>query len=151
MAGVHVESWRQTYRGLMRDAVLDAPDLLPTRRRFWQSVLIDERYASFRAAVAETDGDVVGIALAGPATEPDVTWDAQLYVLYLLEAFYGSGAGRRLMEAVLPIGGSAGLWVADPNPRAQAFYARQGFAPDGGMKAEDGVREVRMVRRETLT
>ena len=23
------------------------------------------------------------------------------------------------------------LWVADPNPRAQAFYRRQGFVADG--------------------
>lgn len=146
MASVHVESWQQTYRGLMRDEVLDDPGLVPARRRFWKAVLTDERYRSFRAAVAEADGAVVGIALAGPGTEPDVTWDAQLYVLYLLDAFHGSGAGRQLMEGVLPVGGSTGLWVADPNPRAQAFYARQGFLADGASKVEDGVSEVRLVR-----
>ena len=109
-------------------------------------MLTEERYEPFRAAVAESDGAVVGIALAGPATEADVAWDTQLYVLYLLGAFHGSGAGRGLMEAVLPAGTSAGLWVADPNPRAQAFYAKQGFEPDGVTKVDDGVREVRMVR-----
>ena len=146
MADVHVESWRQTYRGLMRDEVLDDPGLLPARGRFWNAVLTEERYEPFRAAVAESDGAVVGIALAGPATEADVAWDTQLYVLYLLGAFHGSGAGRGLMEAVLPAGTSAGLWVADPNPRAQAFYAKQGFKPDGVTKVDDGVSEVRMVR-----
>ncbi|MFF3065649.1 GNAT family N-acetyltransferase [Oerskovia sp. NPDC057915] len=148
MASVHVESWQQTYRGLMRDEVLDDPDLLPARRRFWRAVLTEERYGSFRAAVAVDDDTVVGIALAGPATDPDVTWDAQLYVLYLLEAFHGSGAGHGLMNAVLPGGDSAALWVADPNPRAQAFYAKQGFEPDGVVKVEDGVSEVRLVRTE---
>ncbi|WP_225228054.1 GNAT family N-acetyltransferase [Oerskovia rustica] len=146
MASVHVESWQQTYRGLMRDEVLDAPDLLPTRQRFWRAVLVEERYGSFSTAVAEADGTVVGIALAGPTSEPDADWDAQLYVLYLLDAFHGSGAGHGLMEAVLPGGGSTGLWVADPNPRAQAFYARQGFLADGVSKVEDGVSEVRLAR-----
>lgn len=146
MAEVHVDSWRQTYRGLMRDEVLDDPGLLPARGRFWKAVLTEERYGSFQAAVAESDGAVVGIALAGPATEADVAWDTQLYVLYLLAAFHGSGAGRGLMEAVLPAGASAGLWVADPNPRAQAFYVKQGFEPDGVTKVDDGVHEVRLVR-----
>ncbi|QDW64599.1 GNAT family N-acetyltransferase [Oerskovia sp. KBS0722] len=146
MANVHVESWQQTYRGLMRDEALDDPDLLLARHRFWRAVLTEERYGSFQAAVAEADGTVVGIALAGPATEPDVTWDAQLYVLYVLKSFHGSRAGRELMDTVLAVDDAAGLWVADPNPRAQAFYAKQGFAPDGAAKVEDGVREVRMAR-----
>ena len=38
------------------------------------------------------------------------------------------------------------LWVADPNPRAQAFYRKHGFVADGTAQVEDGVREVRMVR-----
>lgn len=146
MADVHVESWRQTYRGLMRDEVLDDPGLLPARGRFWNAVLTEERYEPFRAAVAESDGAVVGIALAGPPTEPEIEWDTQLYVLYLLDAFQGNGAGRGLMEAVLPASASAGLWVADPNPRAQVFYAKRGFIPDGGAKLDDGVSEIRMVR-----
>jgi predicted GNAT family N-acyltransferase len=36
--------------------------------------------------------------------------------------------------------------VADPNPRAQAFYRRSGFVADGAAQVQDGVREVRMVR-----
>ncbi|KRE71618.1 GNAT family N-acetyltransferase [Arthrobacter sp. Soil762] len=41
---------------------------------------------------------------------------------------------------------SAALWVADPNPRAQAFYRKHGFVADGTVNVEDGVREIRMVR-----
>ena len=36
--------------------------------------------------------------------------------------------------------------MADPNPRAQAFYRKHGFAADGTARSEDGVREIRMVR-----
>jgi predicted GNAT family N-acyltransferase len=38
------------------------------------------------------------------------------------------------------------LWSADPNPRAQAFYRKHGFAPDGTVQADDGLREIRMTR-----
>ena len=38
------------------------------------------------------------------------------------------------------------LWVADPNPRAQAFYRKHGFIADGAAQVEGGVREIRMVR-----
>ena len=40
---------------------------------------------------------------------------------------------------------SAALWVADPNPRAQAFYRKHGFVADGTVNVENGVRELRMV------
>jgi hypothetical protein len=47
---------------------------------------------------------------------------------------------------VIDPGAPATLWVADPNPRAQAFYRKNGFVADGTVKTEDDVREVRMVR-----
>jgi len=72
MARVHVASWRSTYRGLMRDAVLDDPGFVGRREDFW---------------------------------------------------------------------------TADPNPRAQAFYRKHGFAFDGAEQLDGGVRERRMVRQ----
>jgi hypothetical protein len=77
IARVHVESWRETYRNLMADAVLDDPDFIERRERFWHPALTDERYANNRAAVAEHDGEVIGVAMAGPQ-EPDNDWIASL-------------------------------------------------------------------------
>jgi predicted GNAT family N-acyltransferase len=73
-------------------------------------------------------------------------WARQLYVLYVYAADHGTGAGPALLEAVVDPEESAALWVADPNPRAQAFYRRHGFVADGTAQVEDGVREIRMVR-----
>jgi ribosomal protein S18 acetylase RimI-like enzyme len=146
MARVHVRSWQQTYRGLMRDEILDDPNFVSRRERFWTVVLSDQRYAKHRAAVAEHCGQVVGIAMAGPPTADDSSLAAHLYVLYLLDAQHGSGAGAELLEAVIGPTESASLWVADPNPRAQAFYRKHGFRPDGTDRFEDGVREIRMSR-----
>ena len=50
-----------------------------------------------------------------------------------------------MLDAVIDPAESAALWVADPNPRAQAFYCKHGFVADGTAQVE-GVREIRMVR-----
>jgi len=146
MARVNVRSWRETYRGLVPDAVLDDPGFVAARERFWTVALTDERYRENRAAVAERDGELVGIAMSGPPLDAGATWARQLYVLYVHAADHGTGAGQALLEAVLDPGESTALWVADPNPRAQAFYRKHGFLADGTAQVEDGVREIRMVR-----
>lgn len=146
MALVNVRSWQETYRGLMADAVLDAPDFLAARERFWTAALTDERYAANRAAVAERDGELVGIAMSGPPLDAGSSWARQLYVLYVHAADHGTGAGSALVEAVIDPAESVALWVADPNPRAQAFYRKHGFVADGTSQVDDGVREIRMVR-----
>jgi GNAT superfamily N-acetyltransferase len=146
MARVHVESWRETYRGLMADAVLDDPEFIERRERFGHAALSDERYAQNRAAVAEHDSEVIGIAMAGPQ-EPGDDCVANLHLIYVLAAYHGSGAGPALLQAVLNLDASAALWVVDPNPRAQAFYRKHGFRPNGNRRLEDGVNAIRMTRQ----
>lgn len=146
MARVNVRCWQETYRGVVPDAVLDDPGFPAARERFWTAALTDERYRANRVAVAERAGGLVGIAMSGPPLDADAAWTRQLYVLYVLAAHHGSGAGQSLLEAVVRSGEATALWVADPNPRAQAFYRRNGFVADGAARLDDGVRELRMVR-----
>ena len=83
--------------------------------------------------------------MSGPS--PDgANESTQLHVLYVYAAFHGSGVGTALLESVIEPAAPAALWVADPNPRAQAFYRKNGFVPYGSIKIGDGVREIRMVR-----
>jgi ribosomal protein S18 acetylase RimI-like enzyme len=175
MARVIVDCWRETYRGLMRDSVLDDPGLVSRRERFWTAALTDPRYAQNSVWVAVHEGALIGVAMSGPpldagadrndsshvnaaadlddASPLDSVADVdhtdgprQLYVLYVYAAFHGSGVGQALLDAVLNPDAPAVLWVADPNPRAQAFYRKHGFARDGAAKVDDGVREIRMLR-----
>ena len=148
MARIHVQSWQETYRGLIADEILDRPGFVEWRERFWAAALSDERYALNRAAVAERDG-MVGIAMAGPPEESEAHWPLQLFILYVLAADHGTGAGRDLLAAVIG-NDDAALWVADPNPRAQAFYRKHGFKPDGSRKhdLDLDLDEIRMVRNE---
>ncbi len=147
IARIHVQSWQETYRGLVADEILYRPDFADRRERFWANALGDERYSANRVAVAERNGEPVGIAMAGPAEDPDAHWPVQLHVLYVLAADHGSGAGGGLLAAVIG-DDRAGLWVADPNPRAQAFYRKHGFQPDGTRQHDRDldINEIRMVR-----
>lgn len=146
VARVIVRCWQQTYRGLMSDAVLDDPGFLAARERFWTAALTDERYRQNRVAVAERVGDLVGVAMSGAPLDVGAAWARQLYVLYVYTADHGMGAGPALLDAVIDPEESVALWVADPNPRAQAFYLKHGFVADGMAQVEGGVREIRMVR-----
>ena len=147
MARVHVRCWQETYRGLMPDAVPGDPGFTAAREQMWIDVLTSGRYRQNRVAVAERDDELAGIAMSGPPEDAAAAgWKRQLYVLYVYAAGHGTGAGRALLEAVIDPAEPAALWVADPNPRAQAFYRKHGFAADGSARFEDGVREIRMVR-----
>jgi GNAT superfamily N-acetyltransferase len=143
MAAVHVQSWKETYRGLAPAEMLDSPDLQERREHMWTRILSDPELHR-KHAVAEHDGQIVGIALAGSPDDEDAPRAWKLYVLYVLAAHHGTGAGQQLLDAVV---GSrpAYLWVADPNPRAQAFYRRNGFTPDGRTETRT-VPGIRMVR-----
>ncbi|WP_373462836.1 GNAT family N-acetyltransferase [Arthrobacter pascens] len=83
--------------------------------------------------------------LSGPSLD-EADEARQLHLLYAYAAFHGSGVGTALLNAVIDRSAPAALWVADPNPRAQACYQKHGFVTDGAVRTEDNLRSVRMVR-----
>jgi ribosomal protein S18 acetylase RimI-like enzyme len=74
--------------------------------------------------------------------------DRQLYAIYVSASHYGAGVGQALLDEALPEG-PAMLWVAKQNPRATAFYRRNGFRFDGTEQSDPyapAITDVRMVR-----
>ncbi len=69
---------------------------------------------------------VVGFAIAGPAQEAGVDAGFQLYAINVRQAYYGTGLGQKLLDQAVGDRGCF-LWVARDNPRAIAFYLRNGF------------------------
>lgn len=145
IAEVHVKAWQETYAHLVPSEVL-ATMSVDQRDRRWIEILSLSDSVTW---VATDGGRIVGFATSGPGRDSDSPRELELPSIYVLASHYGSGAGQRLLDAALgdlP----AFLWVADDNPRARAFYARNGFVPDGTTKvgpvAGTPVLEVRLVR-----
>ena len=94
------------------------------------------------------DDQIVGFAMAATPREQDPPRDLELGLIYVLPAHYGNGLAQALLDAAI---GTAlcMLWVASDNPRAHAFYRRNGFSLDGATKIEEqweSMQASRMVR-----
>ena len=105
-----------------------------------------DEYNQFAALV---DGEIVGFVGSGPARDENPPRERELYFIYLLDAYHGTGIGQKLFDAAC--GDRPGyLWVAKDNPRAHRFYARNGFIADGAEQhvpfLGEEIHEVRLVR-----
>lgn len=143
IAAVRAQSWRESYAGVLSAeflAALNPSASVPA----WQRAI--ERGATI--AVAEVDGEVRGFATSGRPSEDEAPRDLELWLIYEVASMHGTGSGQALLDDVLG-DQPAFLWVAELNPRAQAFYRRNGFEPDGGRKVTvewENLAEIRMVR-----
>ena len=125
IARVHVQSWREAYRGIVPQPYLDLLSM-PAHERQWRRSFADGGWAF----VAEWERrGVVGFA-SGGLTRGRRDISGELYVLYVLNACHRRGIGRALFDAChyeLARCGHRGLLVrvlAD-NP-ARRFYERLG-------------------------
>jgi len=100
--------------------------------------------------VFEEDGDVVAFVGSFPSRDPDA--HGELGEIYALPEAWGKGIGHGLMAACVAALQARGyadavLWVLADNPRARAFYEREGWVLDGAEKTDTflgvAVRELR--------
>lgn len=140
---IRLAGWRAAFAHLLSPEFLAD---LPADVDVWREGLAKARRS--RTVVAEVDGEVVGYAFAGPSVEDDGVRDWQLFHLYQYPRMHGSGTGQALLDAAIEDRPTV-LWTAEDNPRARAFYARNGFVPDGTRKIEaawEDLAEIRLVR-----
>ena len=153
VAAVHARSWRAAYRGLLPDSFLDTlgPGHFEHRYTFGASgpdVPV--------TVVAEEDGWIRGFATVAPATDPDVVGAGELTSIHVDPGWWSRGLGRLLLEdarqrMAAQRWTTAVLWMLEGNERADRFYRRDGWRPDGARRviAVDGtdVQDVRYARR----
>ncbi|RZU64062.1 L-amino acid N-acyltransferase YncA [Microterricola gilva] len=143
---VHAQCWHETYDHLISEATL--ANLSPRRMAelwtHWMSQGPDHHLY-----VALVEGEIVGFVGSGPARDDDAPRERELYFIYLLDAFHGTGIGQKLFDAACEARPGY-LWVAEDNPRAHGFYKRNGFVPDGATQLQpflgEEIKEVRLVR-----
>jgi len=146
LADLHVQTWRETYTPLLPEGYFDE-SFVQGRHEMWGRLTTTPR-EDLTIRLAELDGVLVGFAMTGRPLGDDPPRDRQLYFIYVAASAHGTGAGQALLEGVLG-DGPAVLWVAEQNPRAIAFYQRNGFAFDGVEQLDPGapaITDLRMVR-----
>ena len=147
LAQLHTDSWRSTYRGILRDEYLDG-DIGRERRAHWQSRFQCPTSGQFGLlALCETVEVGFAFAFAGA----DARRGTLLDNLHVCPEWRGGGIGTRLLHAVAGHvmthhpGEGLFLWVYELNARTRAFYERLGAqkveqaeitAPDGRTVAE---------------
>ena len=128
IAGVHRESWRTTYAGILPLAVIER-EAGPKSEPAWRERL--QRQAGERETwVAEREGRVVGFASCGEARHRLQGLEAEVYALYVLQPEQRRGAGRGLLRACARHFVRHGLfgfylWVLKAN-HARLFYEAMG-------------------------
>ncbi len=131
IATVHVETWKEAYAGLLDSSFLDS--MTPMRlTRHWRRALDEKRNNLDEGVfVAATDKDVVGFVAVSSCRDVFAPWEAEITMLYVLEAYRGAGIGRALMKTAadhaLARGMfTGGLWVLRDNLNARGFYEALG-------------------------
>lgn len=141
VAAVNVTCWRQAYSHVLTPGFLAEMDVGRATEGFTRMLDGSATSPPTVAVVAESAGfagdpRAVGFAVARPSHDAPPVRDVELWAIYVLAAEHSSGAGQELLDAAL---GStpASLWVWEDNPRAHAFYARNGFSPDGARRVHE--------------
>ncbi len=141
-AACHLACWREAYEELWGAERFDEFDVnrMAVRRRKEIEAGIAQHF------LGELDGEVIGIAIAGPTRDADAPTEQELYGIYVRAAHQGSGLADDLLDASLG-DRPASLWVYRDNPRASAFYVHHDFIPDGDERTDSvGILEIRMKR-----
>lgn len=153
VARVHVRAWQAGYRHLLPGDYLAR--LRPEERaRRYDFVNQDPQRP--KTMVAVDDGIICGFATTSPARDDDATHCGELCALYVDPDWWSRGVGaaligaarRKLVELTYQ---DAILWLLRGNTRAERFYRKDGWLPDGGVRTDRiwdiTVDEIRYRRR----
>ncbi len=130
---VHALSWRETYVGLMPQEFLDSikvEDRIELRKKILRNLPPGNK-----VWVAETNqGEIIGFVGGGKPRE-DRGFDCELYAIYLLKKYQGSGIGKTLFKTFKEHYKRNGcknmyLWVLDGSPTCKFYDSAGGFQTD---------------------
>jgi GNAT superfamily N-acetyltransferase len=149
---MHHQAWVDSYGSILPRGYFTTWTVDDAAQR-WEYLLAAPTPPGVTRLVGDDDGEICGFVAMGPSrapTErPQPVRQTELWGLYVKAARLGTGLGQQLLDAVLAREESAELWVFRDNPRARAFYLRNGFVPDGATCTEErfpDLLEIRMVR-----
>ncbi|PTX99985.1 GNAT family N-acetyltransferase [Verrucomicrobia bacterium LW23] len=140
VARIHVQAWQEAYAGLLPQDYLDHLSVA-TRLVKWREVFggTAAGYQGSNLLVAREgepspahgQGAAMGFVSFGPARESrHLPW-GEIYAVYVLRKYWGTGVGHALYSYARQHFAQRGipgayLWVLDTNTRARRAYQRWG-------------------------
>jgi ribosomal protein S18 acetylase RimI-like enzyme len=145
--------WHESYAQLLPSDVRERYTV-DSATRLWRGAPLPSLLVAQVPAQAHVAGrGVLGVVRFG--ADPNDPSRGHVFSLYVHPHSQGLGLGRALLDAAVDRLADAGyaeatLWVFADNAAARAFYARQGWAPDGGTRTEAAYRLSEARLRRTL-
>ena len=100
IAHVHVETWQSTYAGIIPDDYLQSLTI-ENRAKNWRRNLKTIHTTTF---IAENEaGDIIGFAAGGPEQTRDPYYQAEIYAIYILDAYQRKGIGKQLIKPIVEL------------------------------------------------
>jgi GNAT superfamily N-acetyltransferase len=128
VARVYIESWHDTYAGILPSRMLCAMTPKGQAAR-WRAAIRARGRESVLVAECGLLG-IVGMTSFGPARDGALGFDGEIYTLYVDPGFYGRGSGRALMQGAFGALRKRGhssciVWAHAKNP-VRFFYEAMG-------------------------
>ena len=140
ISNVHINSWREAYRGLLPEAFLnDRPLYFKSRYELWKMILENADQMIFVAECSQNG--VVGFISGDHGREPEYKDYAEVQCLYLLEKYHHQKIGFKLLKSFFDKAKARGfqkayLWVLKDNPTIN-FYKKTGGFFNGHSQEEN--------------
>ena len=140
IARVQTHSWRESYRGILPDQILDTMDT--ARRAGMRREILLDADALNLVAYDTTHRELVGFCNAGPSRRQGARV-GELYEIYIVARAKRFGLGRELFDSTAAWCRSRGMesliiWVLDANTHARRFYEAMGGRE--GSRVQSSVR-----------
>lgn len=129
LAYVSVETWKTTYAGLISDAFLSTLTV-EGRKEIWDRSFKNLNIDEVTFVLADNEDRLIGFVKGGRCRESNCDSAAEVYSIYILKEFQGSGYGKLLFKEMVEhlIGShyhTLKVWVLEGNP-AVHFYTNLG-------------------------
>src|SRR3989338_3956064 len=97
IAKVHIQSWRETYQGIVDDEYLKSLALRPRTKKL-QEILKKQKKGSWTYVVEDEYDKIVGFISGGVSREHVAQFKGELYAIYILKKHQKNKLGYRLTK-----------------------------------------------------
>jgi ribosomal protein S18 acetylase RimI-like enzyme len=97
LARIYIESWQDTYAGMISHALLGAMSVKAHTARWHSTIKAMDRHGGTVLVAEDAQFGPVGLCSLGRARDRGLGFEGEIYTLYVDPMFLGRGAGRALL------------------------------------------------------